>query len=97
MARTIEEAVELCHRGYTAWARKAGRNARWPYVPVYRYPDPLTPGRLHETQIPGRAFETREQALAYCGAYIDHLKQHMRERLSDPRGRALRAQWEVEL
>lgn len=55
---------------YRASARKTGRNPQWPFVPVVI----CTPGdgsRGHTTQPRGKAFATREEAVAYADRYID--------------------------
>jgi hypothetical protein len=93
--RTIEQAVEACYGEYVATAFKRGRNPKWPFVPVYRWPRGRCPGDFHETQIKARAFETREEAVAFAARYIDLLREGMRQSLADPRSRAHRAQWGV--
>lgn len=93
--RTIEEAVTACYGGYLASARKTGRNPNWPYVPVYKSPDPYVGGHFHETQIRARAYRTRDEAVQVAGLYIEALRDGMRRSLADPRSRAHRAQWGV--
>jgi hypothetical protein len=93
--RTIEEAVVACYGGYIASARKTGRNPAWPYVPVYKSPDPYVGGHFHETQIRARAFATRDEAVRFAECHIERLREGMRQSLADPRSRAHRAQWGV--
>lgn len=68
-----------------AHAEKRGRNSRWPYVPIIDYD-------THTNQIRGRAYATREEAMAYAQLCIDKRRADFLERLRDPRYRALRVQ-----
>lgn len=92
-ARTVEEAVVACYGHYRAEAAKRGRNPAWPYVPVIRWSDS---GYGQTQQIQGKAFATRDEAVAYAGRYIDALKSKMAANLAEPRCRALRRQWGVD-
>jgi hypothetical protein len=89
MARTIEQAVNASYAGYRATAIKRGRNPKWPYVPVF------FSGSGGQQQIRGKAFATREEAIAYAERCIVGMRQSFARRLAEPRNRALRAQWEV--
>lgn len=93
--RTIDEAVQECFAGHVAAARKAGRNPRYPYVPIIKTPDTFVPGKLREAQIRGRAHATRDAALACAENQIDRFRKNMREKLSDPTYRVYREQWGV--
>lgn len=95
--RTVTEAVDACYSGHRAHALKRGRNHRWPYVPVVvsdrrdiRRTDLTT-----QSQIRGKAFETREQALAYAQRVIDFRRDRFRDQLLDPAMRLIRDQWGV--
>lgn len=73
-----------------ASAVKRGRNPRWPYVPVLVYPPPPSGGRTTTTQIRGKAFATRAEAVAYAQRYLDQGAAATVRRLCEPRERALR-------
>ena len=72
-----------------ASARKSGRDPRWPYVPIIKYADrPLAP----TSQVLGRAFATRSEAVAYAEQCIERERAALERKLSQPNYRALRAQ-----
>ena len=89
-AAEVERAVEAAYGHYRPEAVKRGRNPAFPYVPVIRVAD-LGAGQT--TQIPKRAFATRDEALNCARRQIDAYKSHFRKRVADPRCRALREQW----
>lgn len=64
-------------------ARKTGRNPRWPYVPV------LLHGH-QQSQIMGKAFATRDEAIEYAASHVERLRSSLAAKLVDPRQRALR-------
>lgn len=71
----------------TATARKTGRDARWPYVPVIAHSD--SP-RGHVTQIRGLAYATRTEAIEAGQAHLDALRAKIAVDLTRPSHRALR-------
>lgn len=75
----------------TATARKTGRTTTYPYVPVVRTTDPTT-GTVRTKQILGRAFPTREEAVAYAEREIAARRTSLAEMLARPRHGALREQ-----
>jgi hypothetical protein len=85
-ALTPAEAAAAADLG-TASARKAGRNPSWPYVPVL-----IVHGGTVTSQIKGRAFATRAEAVAYAEAHIAAERAALACKLAEPRYRALRAQ-----
>lgn len=89
----VEASVEKIYSRQKADAQKRGRRAEWPYVPVVRHyePGPQLAGYRNE-QITGRAYTTREEAIAYAQLVIDHRATEFRKKLTDPRYRALREQ-----
>ena len=99
MGRTIEEAVEACYGRTRATARKSGRNPGWPYVPVVHHPPCIGLSAIDgRTEIiRGRAFATRPEAVNYAQRVINARKAKMATDLAEPRMRAFRAQWGVEL
>lgn len=68
----------------TPTARKAGRRSEWPYVPV------LVNAAGHTGQIRGRAFATRDEAIADAVAHIERAKAKLAADLVKPNMRALR-------
>lgn len=72
----------------TPTARKAGRDPRWPYVPVLVLPG----GRGVSQQILGKAFATRTEAVEYAAAVVEADRVSLAKQLADPRMRALREQ-----
>lgn len=72
----------------TPSARKAGRNPRWPYLPMVV--TTAINGRPETTIIRKRAFATREEAVAFATRHIDSMRDSLARRLADPRERALR-------
>jgi hypothetical protein len=75
-----------------ATARKTGRDRRWPYVPVIRTTDADT-SRTHVSQILKRAYETREEAIAYGEQRILAARENLAYRLAGYRYRSLRGQY----
>jgi hypothetical protein len=74
-----------------ASARKAGRDPRWPYVPVILVTDDV--GVTRQTQLRKLAFETRAEAVDAAERHITANKLLFAQRLADPRCRALRAHY----
>lgn len=87
----VEAAIANKNFG-TAKAVKRGRTADRPYVPVidygYRGFD-----KVHSKQIKGKAFATKEDAIACAERAIEHHRESLKQRLLDPRHRLLRAQY----
>lgn len=76
-----------------AFARKSGRNPKWPHVPVIltrRIPGRPIADFSMESQIRGLAYATREEAIACAQRSIEAQRAHLRGRLNEPRYRALR-------
>lgn len=93
--RTIDEAVEAMNFG-RASAAKRGRNSALPYVPIIDFGEQkIGVHRTHTEQIKGKAFASRDDAVSYAQRAIDARRALFCARLSDPRERALRAQWGV--
>jgi hypothetical protein len=67
-------------------AAKRGRNPKFPYVPVIDF------GTRTE-QVRCLAYVTREEALAAAAATIQARRNDLRQKLMDPRYRALREQY----
>ena len=86
LAEQILAAADTADFG-TATAAKRGRNPKWPYVPVIRVADQ---GKHQTTQIKGKAFATREEAVTYAQRCIDQARKVLAFQLADPRMRALR-------
>ena len=85
------EAASKAYAGYKATARKSGRRAEWPYVPVLdRDPNQRGCDRVHRLSIRGLAFATRDEAVACAERHLSNLIKFMEKRLRDPRHRALR-------
>lgn len=72
----------------TPTARKAGRNPRFPYVPVIAYVD--STGAPRTKQLLARAFTSRDEAVACAATHIDRARAALAADLADPRKRALR-------
>lgn len=86
------DAVVAAHPFGKASAARRGRRSEWPYVPVIDYGERQVGPKSHTEQIRGRAFDSRENAVAYAQAVIDARRQHMRAQLLVPRMRAFREQ-----
>ena len=84
---TFEQAADAADFG-TPSARKAGRNPRFPYVPVVK----VSPLRPTTRQIKGYAYATRNEALAHAERHIANARRTLARQLADPRYRALREQ-----
>jgi hypothetical protein len=85
LAEAIEAAVANRNFG-KATAAKRGRDPLWPYVPIVDH------GNGHTEQIRGKAFMTRSEAVEHAAKVIAHRRAAIRQRLFDPRCRALRIQ-----
>lgn len=64
-------------------AAKRGRRSEWPYVPVVDH-------GTRTQQIKGRAYATRDEAVACATRSIEHVRRLLVRRILDPRERALR-------
>lgn len=73
-------------------ARKSGRDARWPYVPVVVISDDV---RDIECQVRGLAYATRSEAIDAAEKHIARERAELERKLSLPNYRALRAQYGV--
>lgn len=80
--KEIEEAVTKLVIG-EATAVKRGRDPRWPYVPVIRYP-------THTMQLRNRAFATASEAKDCAATALENLRDLRRQQLLMPGQRALR-------
>lgn len=89
-AKQVGQIAAAANLG-TATAAKRGRNPEWPYVPVIHHVNADGTGE-HTTQIKGKAFATRDEAVEYAQANIDHQRLLLAGQLLNPRYRALRAQ-----
>lgn len=76
-----------------ATAAKRGRNPKWPYVPIIDHRATPDRSRGYTQQIRGKAFATREEAVAYAQATIDANRAALAKRLADKGQRALREQY----
>ena len=73
----------------TPTAAKRGRNASFPWVPIRKYSD----AGLHQTsQIKGKAFATRDEAVEFASLMVEREKESLRMKLLKPQHRALRLQ-----
>lgn len=89
----IAQAAAAAYAGHKATARKSGRRAEWPYVPVIdRDPGERGCDRVHKLSVRGLAFATREEAVAAAEMHLAGLVTFLDKRLRDPRHRALRQQ-----
>ena len=77
-----------------ASAAKRGRNPRWPYVPIIELENHATAGYMQAQtqQVRGRAYATRDEAVACAQRVIDANRESARRRLIEPRFRAFRQQ-----
>lgn len=74
-----------------ASAAKRGRNPKWPYVPIIDYGKQAVGSHCTRTeQIRGKAFATRDEAVAYAQKHIDRARTLLAENLGERRSRALR-------
>lgn len=88
------DVVLASHPFGRASAAKRGRNPNWPWVPVVDYGEQaIGPNATRTKQIPGRAYATRDEAVACAERCISRAREHMRARFLDPCCRALREQY----
>ncbi|WP_084398319.1 hypothetical protein [Henriciella aquimarina] len=88
----FDSAVHVAEQRFGEWtaeARKAGRRPEWPYVPIIRMRKCNCCGPQTQ-QVQGRAYETREEALACAERVIERMKADFIAKLLNPRYRALR-------
>lgn len=71
-------------------AAKRGRNPLWPYVPIIADLEGCGK-KLRTEQVRGKAFATRDEAVAYAGRLIEARKADWARKLANPNNRALRA------
>ena len=72
-------------------AVKRGRNPKWPHVPIIDYGEQkIGVQRTHTEQIMGKAFATREEAVAHAAKVIEARREDLRQKLHRPEMRALR-------
>lgn len=90
LASMIDAAVAARNFG-VASARKAGRNSRWPYVPIVDHRTGWNKAG-HTEQIRGLAYATRDEAVRAAQRTVDARREGYRAQLSQPRYRALRKQ-----
>lgn len=93
LAEQIAETMNK-HNFGIACAMKRGRNPLFPYVPVIDYGEQFV--GVHRTrteQIRGRAYKTKEEAIAVAEYVISLRKVTLVANLSDPRYRALRVSY----
>jgi hypothetical protein len=74
-----------------ATANRRGRNPKWPYCPVIDH-GAGRHGVTGKEQLLGRAFATRDEAIADAQATIDARRARLARDLADPRYRAVRQQ-----
>ncbi len=72
-----------------ATAALRGRNARFPWVPIVNLGPNFSRGRK-TWQVRGRAYATREEAVACAERAIAHQEATRKAMFADPRQRALR-------
>ena len=72
-----------------ASARKRGSHADLPYVPVIEVKSSIGETRT-ENPARGRAYATRDEAVAAAQRQIEKRRRHLAEQLAEPRFRALR-------
>ena len=89
---TIYEQIAADADFGRAAARKTGNNPCWPYVPVVITAHPITRWPRQE-QLSGKAFVTREEAVAYAESHIARLRADLARKLGEPPYRALREQY----
>lgn len=87
-AKAAAEAADLG----AATARKTGRDARWPYVPVVRHHTGGLHGDGYDEQLLRRAYATRDEAVQAAGGTIAARRAALAEQLVEPRMRGLREQ-----
>ncbi len=69
------------------YARKTGRDRRWPYVPV------VVLANGSHSQVLGLAYATRPEALAAAERHIAEWRADLARKLAEPRYRALRVHY----
>lgn len=97
MTKLTEEqiAAALAKHGTfgIATAAKRGRNPKFPYVPIVDLRTGEMKQHGHTSQIMGKAYATREAAIARAQRGIDAGRAAFIGHLNDPRWRALRRQY----
>jgi hypothetical protein len=77
-------------------ASRRGRNPKFPYVPIIDHGEQkIGVYRTRTEQVLGKAFHTREEAIAYADRVIVAREQELARKLADPRYRALRQQYGI--
>jgi hypothetical protein len=91
MDRTPQDAAQAANLGEPT-ARKRGRTADYPYVPVIRHTEGGRYGDGYDEQIRGKAYADRADAVAHAQAVIRHRRDHLARELGKVNMRQLRAQ-----
>lgn len=89
IAEMIEQKVSGADFGQPS-ARKTGRDPRWPYVPVIAHPATPSAPKPWQQQVLGKAYATRQEALAAAESHITAQRSALAHKLAEPRMRALR-------
>lgn len=89
-ADAVQAATDAEFAGVKATARKSGRNAAYPFVPVLAYPAPPAGGLPHVEQVRALAFETRPAAVGAAERVLFEMRVSFTRKLADPTKRALR-------
>lgn len=90
MGADFRAVAEAANAHITATAVRRGRRPEWPYVPVLVYAGTPDAPAGYTTQIEGKAFADRDEAVACAQAHIDRLTDVLAARLALPAHRALR-------
>lgn len=87
----IDAVVAKANRG-RATAAKRGRNPKFPWVPIIDYGPQREGVHVQRTsQVRGRAYRSREEAVAVAQAQIDRASEVMAAQLRQPTMRAMRS------
>lgn len=87
----IRAAAEAANLG-VATHRKTGRHHQYPYVPVVRHTEGGLHGYGYDEQLLGRAYPTKDEAVAHAQAAINQRRAHLGGQLGLVNMRALREQ-----
>lgn len=74
-------------------ARKRGRSAQYPYVPLIIRPGGKRDGGTYEQQIRGLSYATADEARAVAERLINAERDDLRRKLAMPNMRVLRQQY----
>jgi hypothetical protein len=89
-ADDVQAATDREYAGVRATARKAGRNPRYPFVPVLIHSAGGVRGQGRTEQIRGAAYATRAAAVDMAEQALWDRRVAFTRQLGDPRQRALR-------